>query len=46
MTMNEGKTGGPPGKMNDAGNSSNPIATRKESGARRERRHVRMAVTI
>jgi hypothetical protein len=43
--MNEGKKSWPPGAMNLAGNSSNPIAARKKGGARRERRHVRVAVT-
>ena len=31
--------------MNDNRNSSNPIAARKAGAARRERRHVRTAVT-
>jgi hypothetical protein len=35
----------PPGKMNENRGSSNPSAARKAGAARRERRHVRRAVT-
>jgi hypothetical protein len=48
MPTNEGirRKGGPPGKRNDVGNTSNPIAARKAGAARRDRRHVRRAVTM
>src|ERR687892_732459 len=45
MTTNEGRKSWPPGTRNLAGNSSNPIAPRKAGAAKRERRHVRTAVT-
>ncbi len=45
MTTTEGRKIWPPGTMKAAGNSSNPIAARKTGAAKRERRHVRMAVT-
>jgi len=45
MTTNEGRKSWPPGKRNDAGNTSNPIAARNAGAARRDRRHVRRAVT-
>src|SRR5687767_8184567 len=44
MTTNEGRKSWPPGVMNHAGNISSAIAARKAGAARRERRHVRMAV--
>src|SRR5512145_1946247 len=45
MTTNEGSKIWPPGTMNFAGNSSSAIAATKRGAAKRERRHVRMAVT-
>lgn len=45
MTTNEGRKSWPEGTINLAGNSSNPIAARKAGAAKRERRHVRTAVT-
>ena len=45
MKMNEGTKICSPGTMKAAGNSSSPIAAKKMGAAKRERRHVRMAVT-
>jgi hypothetical protein len=45
MTTNEGRKIWPSGTMKAAGNSNNPTAARKNGAAKRERRHVRMAVT-
>jgi hypothetical protein len=48
MTANEErrKSWPPPGKMNDAGNISNPIAAIKAVAAKRDRRHVRTPATM
>lgn len=45
MTTNAGRITCPSGKRNLAGKSSNPIAAGKAKPAKRERRHVRTAVT-
>src|SRR5687767_11472489 len=46
ITTNEGRKSWPPGTMYLAGNSSNPMAAIKAGPAKRERRHVRTALTM
>ena len=45
MATKAGRKSCPPGKRNLAGRSSNPIAATKAKPVKRERRHVRTAVT-
>src|SRR5688572_10188540 len=46
ITTNEGRKSCPPGTMNLAGKSSDPMDAINAGPAKRERRHVRTAVTM